>query len=279
MDGVLHRIAAAAAQIQRAEFGVDVAEVGHGRDNAVLQNLDRDHVLDADAHRVAGEALGIGDDDAVGRLAEGVAQGHDFGRGAAAAGRGERLVRHEDGLRSDGVTVEAEAALGGRHQALHDQRDVVDVQPRAVEGAVARLAAQQLNDAAHAALAHGVLAFHDEGARAHAHDRAVAALVEGQGGLGHLVFRRRRAHGQEARADPLQEVVAGHVVRADDDHAAAPAAADPVLGNGDALGRAGAGGVDLRVGAARADVLGELAVAHGQDAEQEAAVERVRLAL
>ncbi len=73
MDGVLNRVAAAAAQVQRAEVGVYFAEVGHGRDDAVLQNLDGDHVLDADAHGVAGEALGIGDDDAVGRFAEGVA--------------------------------------------------------------------------------------------------------------------------------------------------------------------------------------------------------------
>ena len=92
MDGILHRVAAATAQIQRAEVGVYFAEVGHGRDDAVLQNLDGDHVLDADAHRMPGEALGVGDDNAVGGFAEGVAQGGDLGRGAAAAGRGERLV-------------------------------------------------------------------------------------------------------------------------------------------------------------------------------------------
>ncbi len=155
----------------------------------------------------------------------------------------------------------------------------LDVQPRAVEGAVGGLAAQQLDDAAHAALAHGVLALDHQGAGAHAQDRAVAAAVEGQRGLVHPVVGGRGAQGQEARADPLHQVVAGHVVAAQHDHPAAAAVADPVLGQGHALGRAGAGCVDVGVRAARADVLGELAVAHGQDAEDEAAVEVVGLAL
>ena len=47
----------------------------------------------------------------------------------------------------------------------------------------------------------------------------------------------------------------------------------------DGLRRARARRVDLRVRAARADQLGELRVAHGQDAEQEPAVERVGLLL
>ena len=132
-----------------------------------------------------------------------MAQGHDLGRGAAAAGGGERFVRHEDRLRGNGVTVQAEAALAGGDQVVHDHGDVVHVQARAVEGAVAGLGAQQLDDTAHAALADGVLTLNDQGASAHAHNRAVAATVEGQRGLGHLVLRRGGADGQEARADPL----------------------------------------------------------------------------
>ena len=165
------------------------------------------------------------------------------------------------------------------HQALHHLADVVHVQPRAVVGAVHRLAAQQLDDAAHAALAHGVLALHHQAAGAHAQDRAMAAPVEGQRGLVHPVVGGRRAHGQEARAHPLHQVVAGHVVAAQHQHPAAAAAADPVLGDGHALGCTGAGRVDVGVGAACADVLGELAVAHAQDAEDEAAVELVGLPL
>ena len=88
MDGVLHWIVPAAAQVEQAQLGVHLAEVGHGRHDAVFQNFDGDHVFHADAHRMAGEALGVGYDDIVGRLAEGVAQGGHFGRSAAAARRG-----------------------------------------------------------------------------------------------------------------------------------------------------------------------------------------------
>ena len=175
------------------------------------------------------------------------------------------------------MTVDAEPSFGGGDQAVHDHGDVVNVQPRAVKGAVIRLAAEQFDDAAHPALANGVLALDDQGAGTHAHDGAVASPVERQCGLGHLVSGGRRANGQEARADPLHQVFAGHVVGADDDHATATAAADPVFGDGNALGRAGAGGVDLGVGATSADVLGELAMTHGQNTKEEAPVEEIRL--
>ena len=65
----------------------------------------------------------------------------------------------------------------------------------------------------------------------------------------------------------------------DDQHAAAAARPNPVFRQRDRLRRAGARRVHLGVRPARADVLGELAVAHRQDAEEEAPVERVRLAL
>ena len=84
---------------------------------------------------------------------------------------------------------------------------------------------------------------------------------------------------EEAGAEPLEQVVAGHVVGRHDDDAPAATGADPVLRQRDRLRGAGARGVHLRVRAARADQLGELRVAHGEDAEQEAAVERVGLPL
>ena len=68
--------------------------------------------------------------------------------------------------------------------------------------------------------------------------RAVPSAVEGQGGLLDLVVGGGGARGQEAGADPSQQAVAGHVVGADHDHAAAAAGADPVLGQGDRLGGA-----------------------------------------
>ena len=39
MDGVLHWIVPAAAQVEQAQLGVHLAEVGHGRHDAVFQNL------------------------------------------------------------------------------------------------------------------------------------------------------------------------------------------------------------------------------------------------
>ena len=84
---------------------------------------------------------------------------------------------------------------------------------------------------------------------------------------------------EEAGAEPLEQVVAGHVVGGDDDDAPAASGVDPVLRQRDRLRRARARGVHLRVRAARADQLGELRMAHGEHAEQEAAVERIGLPL
>ncbi len=156
---------------------------------------------------------------------------------------------------------------------------MVDIQPRAVERAVGGFAAQQLDDAAYPALAGGVLALDDERTRAHAEQRAVATAVERQRGFIDLVVGGRGACRQEAGADPTHQVLAGHIVGANHDHAAAAPVANPVLRQRHSLGSAGAGGVDVRVGAARADVLGELAVSHRQDAEDEAAVKLVGMLL
>ncbi len=278
MNRVLHRIAAAAAQRQHAELGIDLFEVGYGRHDAVFQDLDRNDVLDAHTHRMPGEALGIGHHDFAGGITEGVAQGHDFSRGTAAAGRGVGLVRNEDGLRSHRAPVDAVAALGGGHQVVHDHRDVLDVQACGVEGTVAGFGAEHLDDAAHAALAHPVFTLHDQGAGTHPQQHAVAAAIEGQGCFFDLVVGGGCPGGQEAGTDPLHEVVAGDVITAQDDDAAAATIADPILGQGHALGRAGTGRVDVRVGAAGADVFGKLAVSHGQDAEEETPVEGVGLA-
>jgi hypothetical protein len=89
---------------------------------------------------------------------------------------------------------------------------------------------------------------------------------------------RRRSNGVAASLHDVSSVAAAPLARkpapihgssvvvassADhDDHAAAAAGADPVLGQARRPGRRRARGVDLRVRAARADQLGELRVAH-----------------
>ncbi len=273
---ILRRISPAAAKVERAQFRIRLFEVGHGRHDAVFQNLDCDHVFDADAHRVAGEALGVGDDQVVGGMAEGMAQRGHLGGCAAAAGRRVGLVRDEHGLRGHAVAVDAETPLRRRDQAVHHLRDVLRLQAGGVVGAVGRLAAEQLGDAAHAALAHGILALDDQGAGPHAQHRAVTAAVEGQGDGVDAIVGGGGAHGQKARADPLDQVVAGHVVAADHDHAAAAPGANPVFGQGDGLRSGSAGGIDLRVRPACADELCKLTMAHRHDAEKEAAVEFIR---
>ena len=145
-------------------------------------------------------------------------------------------------------------------------------------GAVGRLGAQHLHNAAHAALAGGVLAFHHKCARTHAQERAMATAVERERGLLHAVIGGGRTRAQEARANPAHEVFACHIVGAHHNHAAAATIANPVFGHSHGLGGGGAGGVDVRVGSACADVLGKLAVAHGQNAEDEAAVKLIGVA-
>ena len=107
----------------------------------------------------------------------------------------------------------------------------------------------------------------------------MTTAVEGQGGFIHLVIDSGGAKSQEARSHPLHETVIGDIVGADHNHTPTATAADPVLGDGDSLSGAGAGGVDLGVGTTGADVFGELAVAHRHDAEEEAAVELVGFSL
>ena len=279
MQRIAHGIAPAAAQIQRPQIGVRFLVIGHRRHDAVFQHLDGDDIFHAGAHGVTGEALGVANDDVVGGIAEVGAQRCDFSRRAAAAGRGEGFVGDEDQLVGHGVAVETKAALGRRDQPVHDAGDVIYIQPSAVEGAVGSFGAQHFHDAAHAAFAHCILAFDHQGAGAHAQQCAMAAAVKGQGSFFHLVIGGGGACAQEACTDPAHEPLAGDVVGADHDDAAAAAVANPVFGQGYALGRAGAGGVDVGVGAAGADELGELAVAHGQNAEDEAAVKLVGVRL
>ena len=147
-----------------------------------------------------------------------------------------------------------------------------------MEGAVGGLAREQLDDTAHTALADSVLALDHQGAGTHAEQRAVAALVEGQGGGGNLIVGGGSTGGQKARPDPLDQLVAGHFIAGDDQHAPTAPAPDPVLGYRDSLGGAGTCRIDCGVRAACADILRKLAVAHRQHAEEEASVEGIGLA-
>ena len=92
VNGVAHGIAPAPAQIKRAQLGVRLAIVRHRRHDAVLKDFDRNHIFDADAHRVAGQPLGVRDHHLSGGGAKDVAQRRNFSRGAATTRWGEGLV-------------------------------------------------------------------------------------------------------------------------------------------------------------------------------------------
>ena len=151
-ERVAHGVHPADGEVELAEVGVGLLEVRHRRDDARLQRLDGDDVLDADAHRVAGEPLGVGHDDLIGRGAEDPAQGVHLGGGAPAAGRRVGLVGDEHRGRCH-LLAPGAARLGLGDDRLHDVADVVDVEAGAVEGAVGGDRAEHLADRPDAALA------------------------------------------------------------------------------------------------------------------------------
>ena len=111
-QGEVAVVPASLGEVENAQLGIDFPEVRDRRDEAGLEHLHADDVLDAGSHRVPREALRVRHDDAVGRGAEDASQGEDLGRGAAAACRGVGLVGDEDGVRRDDVAIHAPLLLG-----------------------------------------------------------------------------------------------------------------------------------------------------------------------
>ncbi|MEZ5097296.1 MAG: hypothetical protein R2731_15095 [Nocardioides sp.] len=275
-EGVLDRVVPARGQVQPPELGIGLAVVRHPGHHAGLEGLDGEDVLDSRTHGMPREPLGVGDDDPVGDIAEGRAQGMDLRGSAAAAGRGVGLVGDEDRLRGDLGAANA-VPLRLAHHGLHDSRDVLDVEPSAVEGAVGGHGPQDLADRLDAALARRLRGLDDERRGAHPDDHAVPAPVERRRRILHALVRGGRAAGEEPRPDPGHHPLAGGVVGRHHDHAPAAPGPDPVLGDRQRLRRARTGRVDLGVRTAGADQLGELGVPHRQHAEQEPPVEGVRV--
>ena len=100
-QGVLDGIDAAFRQVQRPSSGSTSLKLATGGTQSGFQRLHRDDIFDAGAHGVTGEALGVGDHDLIGGVAEDAAQRVDL-RGGAAAARGcVGFVGDEDRLRRD----------------------------------------------------------------------------------------------------------------------------------------------------------------------------------
>jgi len=89
-------VRAASGEVQRRQVRVDRLQVGDGRHETVVERRDSHDVLDIDGHGVAGEALGVADDDVVVvGLGEGVFECVDLDLGARC---GAGLVRVVDEL-------------------------------------------------------------------------------------------------------------------------------------------------------------------------------------
>ena len=108
-NGVLNRVRASPTEVQVPEVGIELFVVGHRGNDAVFQDLDGCYILDADAHRVSREPLGIRNDDLIRSLAESPAERLDLGRRAAATCGSVRLVGHENGSGRHHPAIHAEA--------------------------------------------------------------------------------------------------------------------------------------------------------------------------
>ena len=190
-----------------AQFGVGLFVVRHRRHQAGLQRLDRDDVLDPGAHRMTGEALGVGDDDRVGVGTEHLAQRVDLGRRAAAAGRRVRLVRDEHRLARD--ACRSHPAGLGLPEPLHHVANVLDVEPGAVERAVRGHRAQDFADRLEPAFGEAAWQIPPPEPRPPCRGSSRAGAGRRGGGLLDHVVGGGRAGCQESRPDPGQQRVGG----------------------------------------------------------------------
>ncbi len=257
---VLQVVMPALGQVDAGQFGVRHFIVGDRGNDAGVERAHGDYVLERGAHGVAGKALHVADHHLVCGGAESAAQGLHFGRGGAAAGRGVGLVGHEHRVRRYLFFLKPVDALQLGHEVLHHGGNVVGVQAGHVERGVGALGEQQPGERHHAAGAgEGFILYHhaDGGGAGY---QAVAAQVEGQGGLGDVLLGGGGAGGQEAGHGPALHLAVGHVVGGYHYHAFALAGADPGFGREDGLGGGGAGGAHVDGRAFGSHPLRELAV-------------------
>ncbi len=272
---VPHRVGPALGQVQRAEFRVHLLEVGDRRHYPGFQDLGRYDILDPHGHGMPGRPLGVGDQDPAGIVPEYMAQGEDFRRRTPAARRGIGLMGNENGLGNNRAPFDPPLGLGFGDQPFHDVADMRDVEPGSVEGAVGHDGIQNSAEGPDPALPRRLPAFEHDGRSPHPDDQAVPPAVERRGRVLDDIVGRGTAGGEETRTEPSHQVFRRDVVGGNDDDALAPPHPDPVMGQPEGLRTARTRAVGGCVRPACPDVLGELRVAHRQDAEQEAAVELV----
>ena len=271
----MNRVVTTAGQVQVSELRIELAVVRDRRNYACLEHLDRNNLLDTDTHGVPGETLRVGHQDLVGRTAEYLLQCGCLRLSATAPGRRVGLVRDEDGVGCDLTAIETVARLCVSYEGLHDLGDVMNVQAAAVERTIGHNGAKHLTNGLHASFSDRACGFENHGAGTHADNQPVTTPVEGNGGVLYVLIGGGGAAGQKARADPLDQIVAGGVVGGDHDDAAAATSTNPVFRQTQRLAAASTGRIDLGVGTTGDDHLGELRVPESQDLEEEAPIEDV----
>ena len=272
---VPHVVVAALGKVDARKFGVRYFVISDRGNDAGVKRAHGYHVLERGAHGVAGEALHVADHHLVGGGAEGAAQGLNFGRGGAAAGRGVGLVRHEHRVRRYLFFFKPVDALQLGHELLHNGGDVFGVQAGDVEGGVGALGEEEPGERHHAAAAGKGLVLYHHADGGGAGDQAVAAQVEGQSGLGDVLLGGGGAGGEEAGHGPALHLAVGHVVGGYHHDALALAGADPGFRQVDGLGGGGAGGADMDSRAFGPHPLRELAVRYRYHLQQEILAESV----
>ena len=246
--------------------------VGDGWNPSGLQAVKHAGIFNADGHRVAGEALGVGNHELVGRIAEGVAERLHFRLGRTASGRGVGFVREEHGVGSHGVAVEAPTSLHVGDEAVDDLAHVLNIEARAVVGRIRRGRTEHFCNGLDAALLRFGMAFNDKGGGAHAEDQAVSAAVKRQRRFFNDVVRGRSTRGGKAAGDPLPQVIARDIVTADDDHAVHTSSVKPILCHTKGSCGRGTGEVDRGVWPPNARVLSKLGMPHVEGLEEVASV-------
>ena len=185
---VLQVVAAAFGKVYAGQFRIRFPVIGYGRDYAGVEGADGYHVLQRRAHGVAGEALYVADHHLVGAGAESFFQRLNFGRGAAAAGRGIGLVRHEHRMRRHLLFLKAVNILRLGYEFFHHGGHMVGIKAGDVEGGVRAFGQQQARERLHSAAAGEGFVFYDHGHRGGSDYQPVAAAVKRQGGFRN-VFR------------------------------------------------------------------------------------------
>ena len=171
-------VVATRRKVEIAQFGVLLLVVGDGWNPSGLQAVKHAGIFDAYGHRVAGETLGVGNHEFVGRIAEGVTKCFHFRLGRTASGRSVGFMREEHGVRGHGVAVKAPPSLHVGDETVDDLTHVLNIEACTVVGRIRRGRTEHFCNGLDAALLRFGMAFNDESSGTHAEDQAVASAVK-----------------------------------------------------------------------------------------------------